>query len=149
MLTKEVHQSDEESASIALRHFDSRRIDPRHGSYLVPERKPGFFVKVKDGENFNRRNTGRAWPGFYGSISRTLETRPACGGTQTIQGAWLIFALSRRQSLPMLLRTMGLTPQNRPFYIGEPVVFRCAAVFFQSLYCFWNALFGLRGSFWG
>ena len=25
--------------------------------YLVPERKPGFFVKVKDGDNFNRRNT--------------------------------------------------------------------------------------------
>jgi len=25
----------------------------------VAERKPGFFVKVKDGENFNRRNTGR------------------------------------------------------------------------------------------
>jgi len=24
----------------------------------VPERKPGFFVKVKDGENFNRLNTG-------------------------------------------------------------------------------------------
>ena len=27
--------------------------------YLVPERKPGFFVKVKDGENFNHRNTER------------------------------------------------------------------------------------------
>jgi len=27
--------------------------------YLVAERKPGFFVKVKDGENFNRRNTWR------------------------------------------------------------------------------------------
>jgi len=27
--------------------------------YLVPERKPGFFVKVKDGDNFNRRNTRR------------------------------------------------------------------------------------------
>ncbi|MGM0656009.1 MAG: hypothetical protein ACQETR_11925 [Thermodesulfobacteriota bacterium] len=26
---------------------------------IVPERKPGFFVKVKDGENFNRRNTRR------------------------------------------------------------------------------------------
>jgi len=25
----------------------------------VAERKPGFFVKVKDGENFNRRNTWR------------------------------------------------------------------------------------------
>ncbi|MFO7860932.1 MAG: hypothetical protein R6U41_06895 [Desulfosalsimonas sp.] len=27
--------------------------------YIVPERKPGFFVKVQDGENFNRRNTRR------------------------------------------------------------------------------------------
>jgi len=26
---------------------------------LAAERKPGFFVKVKDGENFNRWNTGR------------------------------------------------------------------------------------------
>jgi len=25
----------------------------------VPERKSGFFVKVKEGENFNRRNTRR------------------------------------------------------------------------------------------
>jgi len=25
--------------------------------YLVPERKPGFFVKIKEGENFNRRHT--------------------------------------------------------------------------------------------
>jgi len=25
----------------------------------VPERKPGFFVKIKAGEKFNRRNTGR------------------------------------------------------------------------------------------
>jgi len=23
----------------------------------VPERKPGFFVKIKEGENFNRRHT--------------------------------------------------------------------------------------------
>jgi hypothetical protein len=27
--------------------------------YLVPERKQGFFVKIKEGENFNHRNTGR------------------------------------------------------------------------------------------
>ena len=25
--------------------------------YLVPERKLGFFVQIKKGENFNRRNT--------------------------------------------------------------------------------------------
>jgi len=27
--------------------------------YLVPERKLGFFVKIKEDENFNHRNTGR------------------------------------------------------------------------------------------
>ncbi|MFO8112191.1 MAG: hypothetical protein R6T92_06755 [Desulfosalsimonadaceae bacterium] len=27
--------------------------------FLVPERKSGFFGKVKEGENFNRRNTRR------------------------------------------------------------------------------------------
>jgi len=27
------------------------------GHYLVFERKPGFFVKVKEDQNFNRRNT--------------------------------------------------------------------------------------------
>jgi hypothetical protein len=27
-------------------------------SYLVPERKLGFFVKIKEDENFNHRNTG-------------------------------------------------------------------------------------------
>jgi hypothetical protein len=26
--------------------------------YLVPERKLGFFVKIKEDENFNHRNTG-------------------------------------------------------------------------------------------
>ena len=26
-------------------------------SYLVPERKLGFFVKIKEDQNFNRRNT--------------------------------------------------------------------------------------------
>jgi len=26
-------------------------------SKIVPERKPGFFVKIKEGENFNRRHT--------------------------------------------------------------------------------------------
>ena len=25
--------------------------------YLVPQRKLGFFVQIKEGENFNRRNT--------------------------------------------------------------------------------------------
>ncbi len=25
--------------------------------YLVPERKLGFFVQIKEGENFNHRNT--------------------------------------------------------------------------------------------
>ncbi len=29
------------------------------GNDLVAERKPGFFVKFKEGENFNRRNTWR------------------------------------------------------------------------------------------
>jgi hypothetical protein len=28
-------------------------------SELVPERKLGFFVKIKEDENFNHRNTGR------------------------------------------------------------------------------------------
>ena len=27
--------------------------------YLVPERKLGFFVKIKEDENFNHRNTSR------------------------------------------------------------------------------------------
>jgi len=27
------------------------------GTYLVSERKLGFFVKVKEDQNFNRRNT--------------------------------------------------------------------------------------------
>ena len=27
-------------------------------SYLMPERKLGFFVKIKEDENFNHRNTG-------------------------------------------------------------------------------------------
>jgi len=26
--------------------------------YLLPERKLGFFVKIKEDENFNHRNTG-------------------------------------------------------------------------------------------
>ncbi|MGM0656006.1 MAG: hypothetical protein ACQETR_11910 [Thermodesulfobacteriota bacterium] len=34
-------------------------MDEMRHLYLVPERKPRFFVKVKDGENFNRRNTRR------------------------------------------------------------------------------------------
>jgi hypothetical protein len=28
-------------------------------NYLAPERKIGFFVKIKEDENFNHRNTGR------------------------------------------------------------------------------------------
>jgi len=28
-------------------------------AYLMPERKLGFFVKIKEDENFNHRNTGR------------------------------------------------------------------------------------------
>jgi len=27
-------------------------------AYLMPERKLGFFVKIKEDENFNHRNTG-------------------------------------------------------------------------------------------
>jgi hypothetical protein len=27
-------------------------------NYVVPGRKIGFFVKIKEDENFNRRNTG-------------------------------------------------------------------------------------------
>ena len=34
-----------------------RAINVRAFYYLVCERKPGFFVKVKEDQNFNRRNT--------------------------------------------------------------------------------------------
>jgi hypothetical protein len=32
--------------------------DSNAGIYLEPERKLGFFVKIKEDENFNHRNTG-------------------------------------------------------------------------------------------
>ena len=37
-------------------HYDSTNQALRH-SYLVSERKLGFFVQIKEDEDFNRRNT--------------------------------------------------------------------------------------------
>jgi len=33
-------------------------LEPGRQAYIVAERKPGFLVKIKKGENFNHRNTG-------------------------------------------------------------------------------------------
>ena len=41
-----------------LRRPHGKARGRRIASYLVPERKLGFFVKIKEDENFNHRNTG-------------------------------------------------------------------------------------------
>ena len=37
--------------------FETDLVIWSNPAYLVPERKIGFFVQNKEGENFNRRNT--------------------------------------------------------------------------------------------
>ena len=46
------------STSLDLEQKFSAMALHRIKYYLVPERKLGFFVKIKEDENFNHRNTG-------------------------------------------------------------------------------------------
>jgi len=42
---------------------------------IVPERKPGFFVKVKDVENFNRKKPGVFYGLKFDALVKSLDLK--------------------------------------------------------------------------